>query len=45
MIKFMIIKRLINTYPSILRSEYSFLLLVRLMKLLLWETAVIVSQS
>lgn len=32
-------------YPSILRSEYSFLLLVRLMKLLLWETAVIVSQS
>lgn len=34
-----------SNYPSILRSEYSFLLLVRLMKFLLWGTAVIVSQS
>lgn len=36
---------MLENYPSILRSEYSFLLLVRLMKLLLWGTVVIVSQS
>lgn len=32
-------------YPIIRRSEYSFLLLVRLMKFLLWGTVAIVSQS
>lgn len=32
-------------YPIIRRSEYSFLLLVRLMKFLLWGTAAIVSRS
>lgn len=36
---------MLENYPSILRSEYSFLLLVRLMKFLLWGTVDIVSQS
>lgn len=40
------LSHILENYPSILRSEYSFLLLVKLMKFRLWGgAAVIVSQS